>query len=78
MITYGAVKSIVYPQGFPRDGSGKLFLYAYGAYGHAIPPSFSTGRLSLLDPVEKLIPEFKGVRVNPCGARNGFGDGADE
>ena len=41
--------SVVYPIGFPRDGSGKLFLYAYGAYGHAIPPSFSTGRLSLLD-----------------------------
>jgi oligopeptidase B len=41
--------SIVYPAGFPRDGSGKLFLYAYGAYGYAIPPSFSTGRLSLLD-----------------------------
>ena len=41
--------SVVYPQGFPKDGSGKLFLYAYGAYGHAIPPSFSTGRLSLLD-----------------------------
>ncbi|PZU11442.1 S9 family peptidase [Sphingomonas sp.] len=41
--------SIVYPKGFPKDGSGKLFLYAYGAYGHAIPPSFSTGRLSLLD-----------------------------
>jgi oligopeptidase B len=41
--------SIVYPVGFPRDGSGKLFLYAYGAYGYAIPPSFSTGRLSLLD-----------------------------
>ncbi len=41
--------SVVYPKGFPRDGSGKLFLYAYGAYGHAIPPSFSSGRLSLLD-----------------------------
>jgi len=41
--------SIVYPHGFPRDGTGKVFLYAYGAYGHAIPPSFSTGRLSLLD-----------------------------
>ncbi|HWI85986.1 MAG TPA: S9 family peptidase [Sphingomonas sp.] len=41
--------SIVYPIGFPKDGTGKLFLYAYGAYGHAIPPSFSTGRLSLLD-----------------------------
>jgi oligopeptidase B len=41
--------SIVYPVGFPRDGTGKLLLYAYGAYGHAIPPSFSTTRLSLLD-----------------------------
>ncbi|RSU46610.1 S9 family peptidase [Sphingomonas sp. S-NIH.Pt15_0812] len=41
--------SIVYPAGFVRDGSRPLFLYAYGAYGHAIPPGFSTGRLSLLD-----------------------------
>ncbi|MBX9795328.1 S9 family peptidase [Sphingomonas sp.] len=41
--------SIVYPRDFPRDGSRPLFLYAYGAYGYAIPPGFSTGRLSLLD-----------------------------
>jgi oligopeptidase B len=41
--------SIVYPKDFPKDGSRPLFLYAYGAYGYAIPPSFSTGRLSLLD-----------------------------
>ncbi|MGP7795498.1 S9 family peptidase [Sphingomonas sp. CLY1604] len=41
--------SIVYPAGFKRDGSQPLFLYAYGAYGYAIPPGFSTGRLSLLD-----------------------------
>ncbi len=41
--------SIVYPAGFQRDGSQPLFLYAYGAYGYAIPPGFSTGRLSLLD-----------------------------
>jgi len=41
--------SVVYPKGFARDGSGKLFLYAYGAYGHAIPPSFNTNRISLLD-----------------------------
>ncbi len=41
--------SIVYPVGFKRDGSQPLFLYAYGAYGYAIPPGFSTGRLSLLD-----------------------------
>jgi oligopeptidase B len=41
--------SVLYRKGFPKDGSGKLFLYAYGAYGHAIPPGFSTIRLSLVD-----------------------------
>ena len=41
--------SIVYRRDFPRDGSGKLYLYAYGAYGFAIPPAFSTSRMSLLD-----------------------------
>ncbi|MGI4730970.1 MAG: S9 family peptidase [Janthinobacterium lividum] len=41
--------SIVYPADFPRDGSRPLYLYSYGAYGHAIDPGFSTGRLSLLD-----------------------------
>jgi oligopeptidase B len=41
--------SVVYKKGFEKDGKGKLFLYAYGAYGIAIPPSFSTTRLSLLD-----------------------------
>lgn len=41
--------SIVYPKDFPRDGSGKVYLYAYGAYGIAIPPGFSTSRMSFLD-----------------------------
>jgi oligopeptidase B len=41
--------SIVYPAGFKKDGSAPLYLYGYGAYGIAIPPGFSTGRLSLLD-----------------------------
>jgi oligopeptidase B len=41
--------SIVYRKGFPRDGSGRLFLYGYGAYGYAVPPAFSTSRISLLD-----------------------------
>lgn len=41
--------SIVYRKGFPRDGSRPLHLYAYGAYGYATPPGFSTVRLSLLD-----------------------------
>src|SRR5580700_11014302 len=30
------------------------------------------GRLSLLDPVEKFVPEFKALKVNPCGTRVGF------
>ncbi len=25
------------------------------------------GRLALLDPVEQFLPEFKGIKVNPCG-----------
>lgn len=29
------------------------------------------GRLSLLDPVERFIPEFKSLKVNPCGTRVG-------
>jgi oligopeptidase B len=41
--------SIVYKKGFQKKGEGKLFLYAYGAYGHAIPPAFNSNRISLLD-----------------------------
>jgi len=41
--------SVVYRKGFEKNGQGKLFLYAYGAYGHAIPPGFSTTRLSMVD-----------------------------
>ncbi|PTD24282.1 S9 family peptidase [Sphingomonas fennica] len=41
--------SVVYRRDFVKDGQGKLFLYAYGAYGFAYPPAFSTLRLSLLD-----------------------------
>ncbi|MFS0773179.1 S9 family peptidase [Sphingomonas sp. 1P08PE] len=41
--------SVVYPADFVRDGTRPLYLYAYGAYGHAVAPGFSTGRLSLLD-----------------------------
>jgi CubicO group peptidase (beta-lactamase class C family) len=29
------------------------------------------GRLSLLDPVEKYVPEFKDIKLNPCGTRVG-------
>jgi oligopeptidase B len=41
--------SVVYKRGFEKNGGGKLFLYAYGAYGMAIPPAFNTNRISLLD-----------------------------
>lgn len=41
--------SIVYRKEFRRDGSGRVHLYGYGAYGYAIPPGFSANRLSLLD-----------------------------
>jgi oligopeptidase B len=41
--------SIVYRKDFTRDGSGPLYLYAYGAYGVAMTPNFSSARLSLLD-----------------------------
>jgi oligopeptidase B len=41
--------SVVYKRGFEKNGEGKLFLYAYGAYGIAIPPSFNSNRISLLD-----------------------------
>lgn len=41
--------SVVYKKGFAKDGNGPLYLYAYGAYGYAVPPDFSTVRLSYLD-----------------------------
>jgi oligopeptidase B len=41
--------SIVYRRGFRKNGRGRVFLYAYGAYGIATQPGFSTNRISLLD-----------------------------
>ena len=41
--------SVVRPRETPLDGTAPLYLYGYGAYGYAIPPSFSTTRLSLLE-----------------------------
>lgn len=41
--------SLVYKRGFEKDGTGKLYMVGYGAYGYAVPPRFSTQRLSLLD-----------------------------
>ena len=41
--------SVVRRKETPVDGTTPLYLYGYGAYGLAFPPSFSTTRLSLLD-----------------------------
>ena len=41
--------SLVYRQGFARDGSAPLLQYAYGAYGLSMDPTFSSARLSLID-----------------------------
>lgn len=41
--------SIVYKKGYKKDGSMPLHVYGYGAYGIAIPPSFSSNRLSMID-----------------------------
>jgi oligopeptidase B len=41
--------SLVYREGFARDGTAPLLQYAYGAYGLSMDPSFSSARLSLLD-----------------------------
>ena len=32
-----------------QDGKSKLLLYAYGAYKHSVPPSFSSSRFCLVD-----------------------------
>lgn len=41
--------SILYHKDTPIDGTAPVLLYGYGSYGHAIPASFSTTRLSLVD-----------------------------
>jgi oligopeptidase B len=41
--------SILHRRDLALDGSAPLLLYGYGSYGHAMPASFSTNRLSLVD-----------------------------
>ncbi len=41
--------SLVYREGFKRDGKAPMLQYAYGSYGASMDPEFSIARLSLLD-----------------------------
>ena len=41
--------SLVYKNGFEKNGTGPVVLYAYGSYGAGTSVSFSSSRLSLLD-----------------------------
>jgi oligopeptidase B len=41
--------SLLHRREFRRDGSAPLLLYGYGSYGAAMPASFNTNRLSLVD-----------------------------
>ncbi len=41
--------SLLYRKDTPLDGSAPCLLYGYGAYGYAIPASFNTNCLSLVD-----------------------------
>ncbi|HVV43052.1 MAG TPA: S9 family peptidase [Nitrobacter sp.] len=41
--------SILHRRDLVRDGHAPLLLYGYGSYGHAMPASFSSNRLSLVD-----------------------------
>ena len=41
--------SVVRHKDTPIDGTAPIYLYGYGAYGHAIPPSFSSNLISLLE-----------------------------
>ena len=41
--------SVLHRRDTPLDGSAPLLLYGYGAYGHSLPASFDTLRLSLVD-----------------------------
>jgi oligopeptidase B len=41
--------SIVFKKGTPRDGSAPLILGGYGSYGFALPITFNSNRMTLLD-----------------------------
>lgn len=41
--------SIIYKNGYNKDGNAPLLLYGYGSYGYSTEASFSSSRLSLLN-----------------------------
>jgi oligopeptidase B len=41
--------SLVFRKGVPRDGSAPMLLSGYGSYGFAIPITFNSNRMSLVD-----------------------------
>ena len=41
--------SLVYRNGFEKNGTGALFQYAYGSYGLSMDPGFNSAAVSLLD-----------------------------
>lgn len=60
--------SLLWRASTPIDGSAPLLLYGYGSYGIAMPPSFNTSRLSLVD--RGVIYAIAHVRG---GTDNGYG-----
>ncbi|WP_373491766.1 S9 family peptidase [Parasphingorhabdus sp.] len=65
--------SLVYHKDTGLDGSAPLHLYSYGAYGYAVPPSFSTTRLSLVD--RGFVYAIAHIRGGDDLGRNWYLDG---
>jgi oligopeptidase B len=65
--------SLVYRKDIKIDGSAPLHLYSYGAYGYAVPPSFSTTRLSLVD--RGFVYAIAHIRGGDDLGRNWYLDG---
>ena len=65
--------SLLYRKDIKIDGSAPLHLYSYGAYGYAVPPSFSTTRLSLVD--RGFVYAIAHIRGGDDLGRNWYLDG---
>jgi len=65
--------SLLYRKDTKIDGSAPLHLYSYGAYGYAVPPSFSTTRLSLVD--RGFVYAIAHIRGGDDLGRNWYLDG---